>query len=461
MGKPTKIVMKYRETEIEKDVYDFLKSNYVKKNSRILIGFSGGPDSSCLMHILKKFSADFNYKLFCAYVSHGIRSQTESGKEIKFIKSILKKENIKVFIKYVKNGEIQDRAKNEKRSIEELARFYRYTFFERLIEKEKMDFLALGHNQDDNNETIIMRFFQGSGSSGLSGIPSVRGKIIRPLLFTPRNKIMAYLKEKKIGYNLDLSNLESNYLRNKIRLKIIPVIKDVFPGYAGSLLSVSRRMEKISNLLKKETSNRVTWKKGNSDDIFYTEWDKFKRLPEPIKIESIYERYNSMIESGVQIPFRFLNPVLSSTEIRKNRIILRGYGLIFGKKDSHFFCKRDIVLTEKKSYLIYCEKGETYKIVNGGKLKISNFFSIDSGKKHPLLVRSKRPGDAVRLKEGRKTLKKLFSGWKVPFEEQWEIPIVADREEILAVLGKPYGYKNRFSIKLNKRDEKAFNFLLS
>jgi len=139
----------------------------------------------------------------------------ESDEDVIFVKKLAQELGLPCEVKSCNLTEITQK---EHLTLEEAARKYRYKFYSESAKKFKANKIALGHNADDQVETVLMRFLRGTGLEGLMGIPPVRGKIIRPLIECSREDIEEYCKEKKIKYRLDSSNKKVIYFRNKIKI---------------------------------------------------------------------------------------------------------------------------------------------------------------------------------------------------------------------------------------------------
>jgi tRNA(Ile)-lysidine synthase len=198
----------------------------VSSGDRILISVSGGPDSVFLTHILSMLKKELSLKLYGFSLDHSTRDG-QSGEDLEFVSRMYKDLGIKIFTRKI---DADKWCREHKLSFQEGARKIRMGFLEELAEKHNIDKIALGHNLDDNIETFLMRIIRGSGARGLSGIKPVSGRIIRPLLNTPRQDIEDYLKTNHIDFRVDSSNLEDKYTRNRIRNQLIPFIMDNFPG---------------------------------------------------------------------------------------------------------------------------------------------------------------------------------------------------------------------------------------
>jgi len=200
----------------EKILQTIKKFDMLSFNDRVLIGISGGPDSVTLLNVLLSFKKRYNLSVFIAHLDHMLRGK-ESDEDVNFVKNLAQELCLPCEVKSCNLTEI---AQKEHLTLEEAARKYRYKFYSETAKKFKTNKIALGHNADDQVETVLMRFLRGSGLEGLMGIPPVRGKIIRPLIECSREEIEKYCKENKIEYRVDSSNKEVVYFRNKIRLKL-------------------------------------------------------------------------------------------------------------------------------------------------------------------------------------------------------------------------------------------------
>lgn len=198
------------------------KYSLISKGEKIVVGVSGGPDSVALLFILQSLNKEFGIKLHAAHLDHMLRK--DSGKDREFVEKLGQKLNIPVTCERV-----NIRGLAIKGSVEEIARNARLEFFFRTAKKIKAKKIALGHNFDDQAETVLMRILRGAGLYGLSGILPKRKisgfEIIRPLIQVKRREIEAFLKRRRIKPRLDTSNLEEIYFRNKIRNSLLPLLE--------------------------------------------------------------------------------------------------------------------------------------------------------------------------------------------------------------------------------------------
>lgn len=192
------------------------------KDSRLLLAISGGADSVFLFFILK----ELGFKFEIAHCNFNLRAE-ESDQDELFVKALASQHRVKCHTKSFKTKQY---ANKQKISIQMAARGLRYKWFDKLLSTHNLDFVITAHHQDDNIETFFVNLIRGAGINGLSGMKSKNKKIIRPLLQITRNEIEDYLNQEGIKYRNDSSNLHMKYLRNKIRHKLIPLLKEMNPN---------------------------------------------------------------------------------------------------------------------------------------------------------------------------------------------------------------------------------------
>lgn len=196
----------------------------IKSGDTIVVGVSGGPDSICLLNVLKNLQNELKINIVVAHINHMIRKEADS--ETEFVQDFCKQRDIKCFVKKV---DVLQIAKEKKLGTEEVGRKIRYDFFEEVKNLVGGNKIATAHNANDNAETVLMNFLRGSGSTGLKGIEPIRdNKLIRPIIECTRQEIEQYCNEKGLNPKYDKTNQESIYTRNKIRNMLIPYIQENF-----------------------------------------------------------------------------------------------------------------------------------------------------------------------------------------------------------------------------------------
>ena len=204
------------------------QNNLWERNVKILLGVSGGPDSVFLLDFFSKLVKKYNIELHIVHVNYGLRGK-DSKKDELFVRELGKKYGIEVSVLQPKESEYKGNLENSLRKI-------RYDYFEKMRQKLGFEIIAVAHNQDDQAETVLMRIIRGSGLNGLSAMKAKSGKIIRPLLQISKADILAYNKQNKLEYQTDKSNLDTKFVRNKIRHSLLPYLENNFnPGIKKTL----------------------------------------------------------------------------------------------------------------------------------------------------------------------------------------------------------------------------------
>ncbi len=193
--------------------------NYLNTNSKLIVAVSGGIDSMVLLHLL----TELNYPIFVAHCNFNLRNH-ESQADEDFIVSHCEQRNIPCF---VKSFQTSNYAKQYNLSIQEAARSLRYQWFEKLRLEINADFVLMAHHADDAIETFFINLIRGTGIKGLKSIPAKREFYLRPLIEISRKEIINYAYRFHIHFRMDKSNLDDYYLRNKIRLKLLPLLAEI------------------------------------------------------------------------------------------------------------------------------------------------------------------------------------------------------------------------------------------
>jgi tRNA(Ile)-lysidine synthase len=229
------------------------------RGARIVVAVSGGPDSVCMLDILAKLEPKYDLELIIAHVNYGLRGEDSERDEELVIKLA---EKYALVYKVYKVYKVEKISENELRNI-------RYEFFEKIRKENEFDFIAVAHNADDQVETFLMRLIRGAGLQGLSAMQCRNDKVIRPLLGSTRAEILEHLKENDLKWRLDKTNLENEFLRNKIRNKLIPILeKEYNPNLKKTILDSIENIaydydfiSKLSEKTSQKFSGNVSVKK--------------------------------------------------------------------------------------------------------------------------------------------------------------------------------------------------------
>ena len=219
---------------------------YIKENNlfslrdKILLGFSGGPDSVALAHLLYKAG----FTLALAHVNFHLRGK-DADRDQQFSRDFARRYALEFF---TTDFDTRQYARTHGLSIEEAARDLRYSWFEQIRSSHGFDYIATAHNADDNVETVLHNLARGTGLRGLLGIPAKRGNIVRPLLFAFKDEILAFCRENNLPFRIDRTNNQTEFTRNKIRHLIVPQFLQINSGFKNNVLRTSAILHEVYDL---------------------------------------------------------------------------------------------------------------------------------------------------------------------------------------------------------------------
>ena len=223
------------------------KDNLVEKNDKIVVGFSGGPDSVFLVEMLMKLRENINFDMVLVHINHLLRGKNSDGDE-KFSIEYGKKKGLQVFSRKIN---ITALGKDMGLTLEEAGRKARYDLFKEVFEKIGANKIALAHNKDDQLETFMFRLTRGAGLEGLEGIVAKRDVYIRPISEIYKKDIVEYLNKNSIPYRIDETNFENEFTRNSIRLDLIPFIEKRYnPKFKDKLYSLIEEIREVNKVLE-------------------------------------------------------------------------------------------------------------------------------------------------------------------------------------------------------------------
>lgn len=246
------------------------KHNIFHENEDLLLAISGGIDSVCLLFLL----LELNIKPALAHCNFQLRGDDANADE-QFVRKLASNHNMKLF---VKRFETVEYAQNNAISIQMAARELRFNWFEELSIAEGFQKVLLAQHRDDQVETFFINLLRGSGLSGLKGMKPLTGFYARPLLFAGRDQIMEYALENKLTWREDRSNSETKYLRNHIRHKLLPVLKEIDEQFLDKINESTHILsaeESLLHFLQDKTFDKLVSRKNSSIRIAKNELDNF------------------------------------------------------------------------------------------------------------------------------------------------------------------------------------------
>ncbi|NLH95089.1 MAG: tRNA lysidine(34) synthetase TilS [Synergistaceae bacterium] len=257
------------------------EQGWIESTEPLVAAVSGGGDSVALFFVLREL---YRGPIFVAHLDHGIRT-VSSRKDAEFVLQLCKENGIDCFLR---NASIP-RQKERGESLEVAARRIRYEFLEEVRRKVRADWIAVGHNADDTVETILLNLLRGTGLAGLCGLPGRRDSIIRPLIHSTRCELRRFLRERGIPWREDETNLDSHYLRNRLRNELIPLLeRDYNPAVARRLLSMRETLIPCRENLEERGRNAAAFLRRELPSVF-SSWDlsAIRRL-EPSSLAEVF-----------------------------------------------------------------------------------------------------------------------------------------------------------------------------
>lgn len=394
----------------------------------------------------------FGLSLSVVYVDHGIREDAERQKERALVRKHADNLNLKLYEKIVPAGFIEHVAKAHSRSIEDAARDIRYAFFDEIIKAHGIDYVATAHNLDDQIETVFMRVVNGSDIFGLRGIPSVRLPFVRPFLSCSKDEILAYDRERALEYVVDSTNISDDYLRNKIRNTVLPFLKEQFPGLSSSLLALSQKAAIFSyELEQKET--RLLWQKDFYG--YYIDYNDFLSASQYERYVCIYSAFSLLNQNitNYELPFKHIHKLITEPDRIESIRLVSGRGFYIERCGDRLYIMQELAYGLENGYFVQVNRPGRYTLGMAGLIDVDFFkygengigtFSLPCFNDNGVIIRSKKPGDSIRLGKGKKAVNKLLQEWNVPLNKRGLLPVVEDFEfGIIAVLGSVFpGGKN-------------------
>ena len=409
----------------------------------VLVGFSGGADSSALLRMLCEYREMTGAPIYAAHINHGIRG-AEADRDQAFCQQVADSLGVRLF---VLNADVPLIANERKMSIETAAREVRYEFFEKIMAENSIPLLATAHNANDNFETMLFNMVRGCGLNGACGIPDTRplegGTLIRPILKLTKPEILEYCEKNGIDYVTDSTNTDTDYTRNKIRNQIIPLLEEINPSATENATKLSASLKEDSLCLQ----SMAKWFLDEMRDDTSIETEKICGSPASIANRAIIELYGELADESAlervhidairhlaekNAPHSSLNlPCGVFVTVEKGR-------LVFSKEPLNVRpeIEYEAPLSEGKNSIsqtnceIIIEQSQNKKNV----YKNSILLYIDSAKICGTLhARPRMAGDKIRIGNMSKSLKKLFCDKKISLELRSRIPVICDSLGIVAV----------------------------
>ena len=385
----------------------------VQPGDHVICAVSGGADSVALLFGMYLLKEKLDIRLSAAHFNHHLRGE-ESDADARFVRQLCDRFDIPL---YEGEGQVIPGEKG----LEAAAREARYGFLRTLPGK-----IATAHTADDNAETMLLHLVRGTGLKGLGGITPKGEKLIRPLLTVTRDEVLAFLEEYHLSFVEDGSNETDAFLRNRLRHHVMPLLRQENPRLAENVSQMAMSLRQDEEALRCMTGDELP-------DIA-----ALRQMPDPLRARAL-EHF--LKKNGVKEPERrhiamaeslvFSDNPSARAEFPGSVTVSRCYDrLVLQNKQPEFTPRRvncpGITELPEIGLRLVCERAEE---------TVDTPDAFTFGTVGAVTVRPRCSGDAICLRGGTKTLKKLFIDRKIPVEERSRIPVLADEQGILAVYG--------------------------
>ncbi len=432
------------------EVSKFLKK-YQLEDKTIIVGFSGGFDSMCLLDVLSKLHNTEEFKelnIIAAHFNHNWRG-AEALKEQEICKLFA---SSKGFEFYTKTGAVPlKKSENE-------ARLARYEFFEDAYEYYDADAVFTAHNRDDNAETVLYRVIKGTGLVGLKGISEKRDYFYRPILNISRTEILKYCEENNLIPNFDSSNDDIQFKRNFLRLNVIPILEKINTNVKDSLCNLAK-VARSEDLIIEEYLEILRKNIYDGEKLISVEYAK---LSKPVKFRILHEFVQKL---DLDYDYKKINEIY---EFIENNITQKNGSTLSLATSLWLYVDNKIIETippkvkkfSENINVVIDDLGEYY--IGDKKLTIkkyeekelfifpeatSNFVYVDLSKiKMPLTIRTRQDGDMISPfgMSGSMKLKKYLNSKCIPRHNRDNLLLLTDKKEILWVIG--VGISNKIGV---------------
>lgn len=439
------------EKDIAKTVRQTITQfHMIEAGDTVVIGVSGGPDSVCLLDILRRLAAEDSFRLHVVHVNHGLRQ--EAQEEEQYVEELCRQWAIPCTVFH---EDIRAYAAAEGCSVEEAGRKYRYQCFEQVMKEQNGNRIAVAHHRNDRAETMLFHMVRGTGMKGMAGIPAVRGAVIRPLFQISRQEIMEYLTAKQIRYYTDSSNASNEYSRNRIRNQVMPVLDTVNEQAAAHMAAAADAAAEYWNYVEEEAIREEKTCVQECGDKLLIRAEAFQdyapllqrhiiyrtmlrlcgtvRDLEQIHVEQVQKLFEKQSGKRIRLPYEMLaervydgvrlwcgQDSLSPTEKEWEPVYLEIPGVTRMPGVGNIICKRMPMQRDMK----ISKKCYT---------KVFDYDKISEA----LLIRTPRQGDYLiaDAQGSHKKLSRYFIDSKLPREERQRIPVLADGDKVWWIIG--------------------------
>lgn len=431
----------------------------VREGDKIVLGFSGGPDSVFLLEALNYAKKEIKFEIVLAHINHLLRGENSDTDE-KFSIEYAEKLNIPIFVKRIS---IEKVAREKNIGLEEAGRFVRYEFFKEILTNISGNKIAIAHNLDDQIETFLFRLIRGSSLEGLEGIQN-RENIIRPINEIYKSAILDFLDKNKINYRVDETNFENDFTRNSIRLDLIPLIEKRYNiNFKDKIFNLISEIKEVNNILKVDLKKYEVSKENRyclNIELINLEEKYIQR-----KIINEYlKKYN--LEGSREKIGNIINLLNSNgskvIKLAKGFILQKQYKYIWIEKEKKDKLKKISSVLMKEIPFKTVFNNYIVEAIEDNRSFGKNEFLTNLKIGDTIEIRMRKDGDRIRPlgMKSYKKLKDIFINEKIPKDIRGEIPLIVKDSEIVWASGVKKsesfkGEENKKGIKLiiRRQDE--------
>lgn len=293
-----RFVVNQKDHMIEKILELNRREHLFQPGDGIVVGLSGGADSVCLLSLFVELREEWDLALYAIHIHHGLRG-SEADRDAGLAGELAQQWNVPFRLV---RADIRKLAQENGWTEEEAGRRFRYDAFEKYRQETGADRIAVAHHEDDQAETVLFHLFRGTGPRGLAGIPARRGAVIRPLLGVSRVQIESYIEEAGLLFATDQTNQIPAYSRNKIRLQLLPWVKEELnPQAVRHIAEAAQKMAKLRDYIEEQGKCSRLMMTEEGPGMVRLDTEALRKLPDVMQTEVIRQIFAELIPGAKDI----------------------------------------------------------------------------------------------------------------------------------------------------------------
>jgi tRNA(Ile)-lysidine synthase len=420
----------------------------IRPGDRVLVAFSGGQDSAALLALLLDLRGEMPFEIFLAHFNHRLRPS--AGEDADFAREVAAGAGLKAI---VGSRDVRRFARRHKLNLEEAARILRYEFLRGAARRIGAVKIATGHTLTDQAETMLMRLLRGAGPKGLAGIsPRPESALIRPLLGIRREEIADYVRKRGLAHRTDETNLDRRFLRNRIRLELLPVLESIEPAAVRQLGRLAGLLWDDEDLLDSVTATAWRELAGRRESVLALHAGALDGLP-PALARRVVRKFLAALRGDLRgVTFEDVEGVLAlrngkSKTVRAGLVLRREANVLFPAGPEKRARKTPAIRWDGKKPVTIPGGWGRFEVSimknDGAEARAHDNrveAALDASKVvFPLTIRGRKPGDRYRPlgSPGSKKLKEILRAKKIPLDHRDRLPVFLSGDDIVWIPGLP------------------------